>query len=78
MINNYWVGLLGWLAGAVFNSAFANSVEILHWWTSPGEKAAVDVLEQQVNSSHLEWQDFAVAGGGGGNAISRNLLLLWP
>ncbi|MGI9277791.1 MAG: ABC transporter substrate-binding protein [Endozoicomonas sp.] len=51
-------------------AASAGQVEVLHWWTSPGEKAAVGILEELVNSHGQEWKDFAVAGGGGGNAMT--------
>ena len=55
---------------AMAGTAVAGQVEVLHWWTSPGEKAAVGVLEEQVNSNGQEWKDFAVAGGGGSNAMT--------
>ena len=51
-------------------SAFAadskGTVEVVHWWTSGGEKAAVDVLKAQVEKDGFVWKDGAVAGGGGG------------
>ena len=55
---------------AMAGTAVGGQVEVLHWWTSPGEKAAVGVLEEQVNSNGQEWKDFAVAGGGGSNAMT--------
>ncbi|WP_245662987.1 ABC transporter substrate-binding protein [Endozoicomonas arenosclerae] len=48
----------------------ADEVEVLHWWTSPGEKAAVEVMERQLNDKGLEWKDFGVEGGGGGKAMT--------
>ncbi len=51
-------------------SCFAGEVEVLHFWTSGGEAAAMEVLKDQVIASGHEWQDFTVAGGGGENARS--------
>ena len=39
------------------------TVEVVHWWTSGGEKAAVDVLKAQVEKDGFTWKDGAVAGG---------------
>lgn len=33
------------------------SVEVVHWWTSGGEKAAVDVLKAQVEKDGFTWKD---------------------
>ncbi|WNW13589.1 ABC transporter substrate-binding protein [Pseudomonas sp. DTU_2021_1001937_2_SI_NGA_ILE_001] len=46
------------------------SVEVVHWWTSGGEKAAVDVLRAQVEKDGFTWKDGAVAGGGGATAMT--------
>jgi glucose/mannose transport system substrate-binding protein len=46
------------------------SVEVVHWWTSGGEKAAVDVLKAQVEKDGFTWKDGAVAGGGGSTAMT--------
>jgi glucose/mannose transport system substrate-binding protein len=55
-------------------SAFAadskGTVEVVHWWTSGGEKAAVDVLRAQVEKDGFTWKDGAVAGGGGATAMT--------
>ena len=45
------------------------TVEVVHWWTSGGEKAAVDVLKAQVEKDGFTWKDGAVAGGGGATAM---------
>ena len=47
----------------------ASELEVLHWWTSKGEKRALDELKKAVYDSGYEWVDFAVTGGGGGNAF---------
>ncbi|WP_176510221.1 MULTISPECIES: ABC transporter substrate-binding protein [Pseudomonas] len=46
------------------------SVEVVHWWTSGGEKAAVDVLKAQIEKDGFTWKDGAVAGGGGATAMT--------
>ena len=58
---------LFWIIAAITFSPFsaASTVEVLHFWTSPGERKAVDVLKSSINSQGHTWQDFAVAGGGG-------------
>ena len=46
------------------------TVEVTHWLTSPGEKAAVEVLRKQVEKDGFTWKDDAVAGGGGATAMT--------
>lgn len=46
------------------------TVEVVHWWTSGGEKAAVDVLKSNVEKDGFVWKDGAVAGGGGATAMT--------
>jgi glucose/mannose transport system substrate-binding protein len=48
----------------------ADSVEVLHWWTSGGEAAALNVLKQNLEKAGTEWQDMPVAGGGGEQAMT--------
>jgi glucose/mannose transport system substrate-binding protein len=45
-------------------------VEVLHWWTSGGEAAAVAVLKEMLEEEGYTWKDFAVAGGGGDQAMT--------
>ncbi|RML42531.1 Glucose ABC transport system, periplasmic sugar-binding protein [Pseudomonas savastanoi pv. glycinea] len=51
------------------------TVEVVHWWTSGGEKAAVDVLKAQVEKDGFVWKDGAIAGGGGSRPCSRAVRL---
>lgn len=46
------------------------SVEVLHWWTSGGEAAALDVLKKDLESKGIGWTDMPVAGGGGTEAMT--------
>lgn len=51
--------------------AFADeSVEVLHWWTSGGEAAALDVLKKNLEGQGVTWKDMPVAGGGGEAAMT--------
>ena len=48
----------------------ADEVEVLHWWTSGGEAAALNVLKDDLESKGVTWQDMPVAGGGGTEAMT--------
>ncbi len=48
----------------------AESVEVLHWWTSGGEAAALEVLKKDLESKGISWVDMPVAGGGGTEAMT--------
>lgn len=48
----------------------ADEVEVLHWWTSGGEAAALDVLKKNLESQGVTWKDMPVAGGGGEAAMT--------
>ena len=50
--------------------ASAADVEVLHWWTSGGEAAALDVLKKDLESQGVGWEDMPVAGGGGEAAMT--------
>lgn len=48
----------------------AAEVEVLHWWTSGGEAKSVAYLKKRLEDQGVAWNDFAVAGGGGENAMT--------
>jgi len=58
------------LAGVAQAPATAGEVEVLHWWTSGGEARSVAELKKMLESKGDTWKDFAVAGGGGENAMT--------
>ncbi|MCY0385926.1 ABC transporter substrate-binding protein [Robbsia sp. Bb-Pol-6] len=60
---------VGLLSGASAAQA-AQSLEVLHWWTSGGESKAVGVLKQDMEKEGYQWKDVAVAGGAGANAMT--------
>ncbi|MBK9235011.1 MAG: carbohydrate ABC transporter substrate-binding protein [Rhodoferax sp.] len=51
-------------------TAHAGEVEVLHWWTSGGEAKSVGELKKIMQGKGHTWKDFAVAGGGGDNAMT--------
>ncbi len=50
--------------------AAAQEVEVLHWWTSGGEAAALNVLREDLAGGGIGWTDMPVAGGGGSDAMT--------
>jgi len=56
--------------GAVSLAAAAadKAVEVVHWWTSGGEAAALTVLKNDMQKKGYDWKDSPVAGGGGDQA----------
>ncbi|WJY21286.1 ABC transporter substrate-binding protein [Fontisubflavum oceani] len=48
----------------------AQEVEVLHWWTSGGEAAALNVLKGDLEGQGIGWMDMPVAGGGGSDAMT--------
>ncbi|CAN7383270.1 ABC transporter substrate-binding protein [Pararhizobium sp. LjRoot238] len=61
--------MMGGLAGGSAVQA-AENVEVLHWWTSGGEAAALDVLKKDLEAKGISWTDMPVAGGGGTEAMT--------
>ncbi|MBY0396609.1 MAG: sugar ABC transporter substrate-binding protein, partial [Thermoleophilia bacterium] len=55
------------LAATAGNAA---EVEVLHWWTSGGEAAALNVLKEDLAKKGIGWVDMPVAGGGGEAAMT--------
>jgi glucose/mannose transport system substrate-binding protein len=60
---------LGW-AGPV--SAQETKAEVIHWWTSGGESAAVKVFAEQFNKAGGTWVDTAIAGGANARTAAIN------
>lgn len=64
------------LIGLAVTAAFCapamaqQSVEVLHWWTSGGEAAALGVLKSNLEVQGVKWNDMPVAGGGGEQAMT--------
>src|ERR1039458_7321254 len=52
------------------HAADVKEVQMLHWWTSGGEAAALNVLKQYLAKEGYAWKDVPVAGGGGEGAMT--------
>lgn len=48
---------------APFSAHAADSVEVIHWWTSASETAAVGKFKEAAAKRGIEWKDLAVGGG---------------
>src|SRR5271166_5809575 len=62
------ISAIGFAAGA--QAADVKEVQMLHWWTSGGEAAALNVLKQDLAKEGYAWKDVPVAGGGGEGAMT--------
>ncbi|GGA02977.1 sugar ABC transporter substrate-binding protein [Elstera cyanobacteriorum] len=67
------------LAGLMFGTALTiagaaqaqvKEVEMVHWWTSGGEAAALNVLKDDLQKKGYSWKDNPIAGGGGAPAMT--------
>jgi glucose/mannose transport system substrate-binding protein len=50
--------------------AQTKEVEMVHWWTSGGEAAALNVLKENLQKQGYTWKDNPIAGGGGTQAMT--------
>ena len=64
------LALAATLAIAPSVQAAQAQVEVLHYWTSGGEAKSVAELKKMMAAKDIAWKDFAVAGGGGENAMT--------
>lgn len=49
--------------------SIAESLEVLHWWTAPGEYEALNLLKDALAKQGVSWQDFAIVSTGGDSAL---------
>jgi glucose/mannose transport system substrate-binding protein len=49
--------------------------EVIHWWTSAGESAAVRVFAEQFNKAGGQWVDMAIAGGANARTAAINAIV---
>jgi glucose/mannose transport system substrate-binding protein len=73
-LRNWLLGsaMLATAAGAAMSAHAADvkEVQMLHWWTSGGEAAALNVLKGDLAKEGYAWKDVPVAGGGGDAAMT--------
>lgn len=53
------------LMSAPAPAAAGPSLQVLHWWTSAGERQAANVLAARLADEGIAWQDAAIPGGAG-------------
>jgi len=66
------------LAGAAFDAAAQKAplrAEVIHWWTSGGESAAVKTLADAYRAAGGAWVDMAVALGEQARAVAINRII---
>lgn len=71
----YWlatVSAVGLLAAAGSANAQEMKAEVIHWWTSGGESAAVKVFADQFTKAGGVWVDTAIAGGPNARTVAIN------
>ena len=56
----------------VASPALAQKAEVIHWWTSGGESAALKQLADAYNKAGGQWVDNAIAGGDNARAAALN------
>ena len=58
------------------SQTLAQKAEVIHWWTSGGESAAVKVFAEQYTKAGGTWMDTAIAGGANARtaAINRGMV----
>jgi glucose/mannose transport system substrate-binding protein len=47
------------------STSSGSALQVLHWWTSPSERKAADLLAARMADERIEWQDAAIPGGAG-------------
>ncbi|MBV1703567.1 MAG: carbohydrate ABC transporter substrate-binding protein [Hyphomicrobiales bacterium] len=63
------------LAVGAARAADPNSVEVIHWWTSGGEAAAVKVFADAFDKAGGKWIDAAIANGDQARAAGINRII---
>ncbi|MCH2095421.1 MAG: ABC transporter substrate-binding protein [Rhodobacteraceae bacterium] len=66
---NRYTNLLSATAIVAASSASATDLEVMHWWTSGGEAAAVQQFADAFNATGNTWVDAAIAGGEAARAV---------
>ena len=66
---NGYTKLLSATAIVVATSASATELEVMHWWTSGGEAAAVKEFADAFDATGNTWVDAAIAGGESARAV---------
>ena len=72
-IKNLFICIALFYLTVASNTVFAKenneSMEILHWWTAPGEAKAIKTLKSALDKKSIFWSEFAILGEGGSSAM---------
>jgi glucose/mannose transport system substrate-binding protein len=77
MVQAHKIALAGALlmAGAAHAQSGGPAAEVIHWWTSGGESAAVKQIAQAYRAAGGVWIDTAIAGGDQSRAVTINRIV---
>ncbi len=67
--------LCAWLCTTAIAAHAGPRAEVIHWWTSGGESAAVKQVEQAYRDAGGTWVDTAIAGGDQSRAVTINRII---
>ncbi|KQZ53092.1 ABC transporter substrate-binding protein [Massilia sp. Root1485] len=67
--------LCAWLCATASAAHAGPRAEVIHWWTSGGESAAVKQVEQAYRDAGGTWVDTAIAGGDQSRAVTINRII---
>ncbi|MFL6636067.1 MAG: ABC transporter substrate-binding protein [Massilia sp.] len=67
--------LCAWLCATASAEHAGPRAEVIHWWTSGGESAAVKQVEQAYRAAGGTWVDTAIAGGDQSRAVTINRII---
>jgi glucose/mannose transport system substrate-binding protein len=63
------------LSSVAFGASAADDAEVIHWWTSKGEAAAVKVIADAYDAAGGHWIDTAIAGGSNARTAGINRIV---
>lgn len=69
------VVLAAWLGASAMAAQAGPRAEVIHWWTSGGESAAVRQVAQAYRDAGGTWIDSAIAGGDQSRAVTVNRII---
>jgi glucose/mannose transport system substrate-binding protein len=75
MVAGRRVALAAWLCASAFAAQAGPRAEVIHWWTSGGESAAVRQVAQAYRDAGGTWIDSAIAGGDQSRAVTVNRII---
>jgi glucose/mannose transport system substrate-binding protein len=67
--------LCAWLCASAWAAQAGPRAEVIHWWTTGGESAAVDEVARAYRRAGGEWVSTAIAGGDQARAVTVNRIL---